>query len=85
MDNKQVIEKLTEYFMTQDKHLIARGLAGAQLDFYRYNKWDSLPTTELVCLHERTRLMAEEFEKFVRNGPDGDLKIVTMDSSNGLS
>jgi hypothetical protein len=84
MDNKQVIERLTEYFMTQDKHIIARCLANSLLDFHRYYNWDSLPQPELECLLERTRLKSKELEKFVRSGPVGDLKIVIMDSSNGL-
>ena len=71
MDNKEVIKRLTEYFLKQDAKDIAKGLAACMIDFNRLMHADSLGEVERANLFMRIRLNVEELQRFLRN-PDED-------------
>lgn len=80
MNNKEVIDSLKEYFITQPPEAVAM-LAGAlMVDMWRMSSVDSLPQEEAACLFERIEKNAQSVRDFVINGPKGDLKIIKMNS-----
>lgn len=76
--NKEVIDKLTEYFITQDKKTIARSLANMMIDFNRIFYLKSLPEDERVLLNARIIANMLALRKFIKDGPDGDLILYNM-------
>lgn len=66
--NKEIIEALTEYFMTQDPKIIARSLASFSIDFTRIDEMKKLPASEKICLLKRIKANANQVRKFVKNG-----------------
>lgn len=75
MDNKEAIERLTEYYLTQDPAIICKALASAQIDINRFMTANQLDEKQRKCLIYRSRLLIKEIQKFLKNGPKGNIKI----------
>ncbi len=72
MDNKEVVDKLVDYFLsTSDPKTIARGLANCMLDYVRYANFDNLDEQEKMNFMARVFINAKEFQTFAKKGPDG--------------
>ena len=78
MKNKEIIDKLTDYFIKEgDPQIVARILAGMMIDFNRILHFHELPDDEKTSLVERMRLNNEELMKFAREGGHQPLKLDT--------
>lgn len=77
--NKEVVDNLIEYFLTQDKKVVCRLLANAMIDYNRLYFIDSLSTSELSSLTYRIEQNSIEVRKFAENGPDGDLTPIIIE------
>lgn len=73
--NKEVIDKLTEYFITQDKKTIARSLANMMIDLNRIFYLKTLPEDEKALLNARVIANVLSLRRFIENGPEGDLTL----------
>lgn len=73
MPNKDIADKLTAYFETQDPKVVARALAGAQIDYHRMSILEDLPVKERNRFWKRVRINAKSLEEFLRNGGSEDL------------
>lgn len=81
MKNKEVLDKLQYYYLTQcDPQVVARALASAMIDYHRLTDLENLPEKELKCLEQRIVLNATELESFIEHGPTGTLKIHAINS-----
>jgi len=74
--NKEVIEKLTAYYCTQDIAVVSRALACAMIDFNRISHLNSLDKEERDNLILGIKKNAEALKKFVKDGPDGNLELM---------
>lgn len=81
MNNKEVIEKLKAYYLTQDHETVCHALASLVVDVHRVVNCEKLPEKEFRCLEWRLNKMSEELEKFVKDGPKGELVITKMDEA----
>jgi len=79
ISNKEVIQKLTQYFMNQDKSLVCRLLANAMIDYNRIYNSDILPDDELENLNFRIRQNSNELKKFIDNGCSCDEDLTIQD------
>ena len=85
MTNKELMKRLTAYFLTQDPKTVARLLANAFLDFHRINTLDSLPTKETECLLKRIELNSKNLQRFARGeGMNEDLKAILVSDAEEL-
>lgn len=76
MDNKEVLDKLQKYFLDQcDPKVVARSLASCMIDFNRLHYYDNLSESQAKNLNYRIYEMVKELHKFIKDGPDGELKI----------
>lgn len=82
MTNKELIDKLYEYFLTQDPKVIARMCANLQIDLLRFLRIDKLPDDEAYHLIDRISILREEIDDFIKNGPELDLKLVVTREGN---
>jgi hypothetical protein len=80
MDNKEVIDRLQAYYLTQDPSVVARALASILIDMNRLKHFGELGDKEAQCLEIRLNLMMDELQDFVKNGPRHDMKIIKMNS-----
>lgn len=80
MNNKEAMDKLQAYYLTQDPAIVARGLASLLIDMNRLKHVDSLGEKEAQCLEVRLNLMMDELQDFVKNGPKHDLRLIKMNS-----
>ena len=71
--NKDVIDALVKYFLSQNPALIARGLANCMLDLSRFLYIGELETHEQEVLLARTEKNVESLNKFIIDGPDGSI------------
>ena len=71
--NKEVIDKLQEYFLTQDPKVVCRILANIMIDVRRIHWSHNLPEDELERLVERIKKNSEQLKDFIENGPRGNL------------
>ncbi len=71
--NKEVIDKLQEYFLTQDPKVVCRMLANMMIDIRRMYWSQNLPKDELERFFERTKKNSEQLKDFIENGPRGNL------------
>lgn len=70
MQNKEVIEKLTDYLLTQtDYAAVCRALANCMLDFNRLANWKDITPEERDSLTLRIEMNSDEFERFAKEGP----------------
>ena len=79
--NKEVIEKLTEYFLESDPKVVARTLAGLMIDLNRISNYESLELDEQKNLLDRMALNYQQLHDFVENGPRSKLQYRVMNSS----
>lgn len=80
MKNKQIMDRLEEYFLTQDPKIVARMCASHLVDLNRYYRLEELPYDEAVCLMQRMEMNMEQLYKFIKDGADGDIKIQLRNS-----
>jgi|HubBroStandDraft_3_1064219.scaffolds.fasta_scaffold253604_2 hypothetical protein len=78
--NKEVIDALTKYFITQDKETVARCLASMIIDFNRIFHLQTLPEEEKALLNARVIANVLSLRKFIKNGPEGDIKLYKWNS-----
>jgi hypothetical protein len=84
MNNKEIIDKLQAYYLTQDPALIARLCACFMIDMNRLITMADLPERELECLLARIKMHSEDLWDFIRNGPSGDLKLVNVQNAEDI-
>lgn len=75
MNNKEVIGKLIEYYLTQDPKMIARVLANCMVDFNRLTHYQGLSPDELERLEGRLKFNDEALRKFAKDEKHEDLKL----------
>lgn len=63
MKNKEIIDKLTAYYLKQDPKVVGRVLASLQLDLYRLSIFEFLSEQEQDCLMARCEHNNKEFRK----------------------
>lgn len=80
MTNKELIEKLVEYFLTQDSKVVARILANQMIDMRRLILLDRLPKEEAASVIKRSLLNMKELERFSRQGPKGDITVGSLNN-----
>jgi hypothetical protein len=74
MTNKELLDKLQAFLLTQDPNVVSRCFANHLLDMYRINNFSDLPQTEKDSLIKRIQLNASTLADFAANGPKGTLK-----------
>lgn len=82
MKNKEVIEKLTIYFLQQNPYDVCRMLAASMIDFHRIWHYEHLGANERDNLYERLENNVEQLVNFVENGPDGPLNLEARNSED---
>lgn len=80
MNNKEVIDNMVKYFLTQDSEQVAQLCANLMLDIHRIVNFDALEEREEECLKIRMEKNSREYVRFAKHGPDGPLKIATVRS-----
>ena len=80
--NKQVIEELVAYFITQDQKVVARLLANAMIDFNRLDLYEKMTPQETKSFWNRVGRNALSVRKFAKDGPNGDLKPIVYESGD---
>lgn len=78
--NKEIIKALTEYFMLQPQENTCKMLACLLIDLNRIVHYKQLPQAELDSLNLRVQLNIDQLNKFIKDGPQGDLKMENWDS-----
>lgn len=76
--NREVVAKLEKYFREQDMKVICKCLANCMLDIHRISVIDHLPELEANHLCYRIRYNSKSIEKFIREGPQGDVNFLTL-------
>jgi hypothetical protein len=71
--NKEILDKLTDYLLTQDHKVVCRVLANHMLDQLRLHNLEILPADEADRLFKRIELNANSLRDFALNGPKGNL------------
>lgn len=82
MQNKEVLEKLTVYFLQQDAHDVCRTLAGCMLDLHRIWNYEHLGKNEKENLCERLDHNVEQLVNFIENWPNSPLTIGLKNSQD---
>jgi hypothetical protein len=80
MKNKEVADKLVEYFLTQDPKIVARVAANSIIDLNRVFYMSKLSNEELKSLFIRMDRNTKALANFVQNGPQGDLTVGELDN-----
>lgn len=80
--NKEVIDALTKYFVTQEPETVARCLAAMMIDFNRIFYLKELPEAEKAMLNARVIANVLSLRKFIKDGPNGDLKLTKWNSGD---
>lgn len=65
MKNKEVMDRLQKYFMSQKPESVARICASMMIDLNRFYVKDFLSDDEYGHLLERTRHLTQELKKFI--------------------
>jgi len=81
MENKEIMDKLAAYFITQDPAVIARLAASLLIDINRIWHVENLQEEEMESLVERMEINLAQLNEFILNGPQQDLKIIVRNSS----
>ena len=81
MENKELMGKLVDYYMTSDKESLALAVAGLQLDIVRFMAFDALPKEEQKCLVERSTSLMEQTDSFIKGGARAPLKCMRLNSA----
>ena len=80
MTNREVMSKLTEYFMQQPQDHTCKLLAAMMIDFNRMVNIRKLDESQKEDLMVRVKWNVDQLNEFLKNGPSGDLILKTMDS-----
>jgi hypothetical protein len=73
--NKEVIAKLFDYFLSQNREVVAKMLAATLVDINRFYNLEHLDEEERECLMQRMEHNVNELNAFIKNGPSSDLKL----------
>jgi hypothetical protein len=73
MENKELVEKLIEFFRTQDIELIYRLLANCMIDNNRWLNLNEFSTQERRSFIQRMKINDNEITKFAKYGPDKNI------------
>jgi hypothetical protein len=65
--NKEVIDKLTEYFLEQDPKIVARSLANMMIDLNRIRNFRELCPDDIYCLSDRINKNLDSLHRFIDN------------------
>jgi len=76
MQNKDVIDKMQNYFLQQDPASVARILAAVMIDLNRLSNIKLLGKDEKASLLNRLKLNAYQVQKFARGDIMSDIKII---------
>jgi hypothetical protein len=79
--NKEVIESLVDYFITQDPKIVATLLAAQMIDMNRFYNMAKLPKDEKKLLMKRLKHNIDQLHSFIRHGPNGDLTYGDIDDN----
>lgn len=80
MKNKEVIDALTDYFLSQtDIASVCRALASCMLDYHRLANWALITPEERDSLTLRIEMNSAELEKFVKEGNTEPLKLLKIE------
>lgn len=80
--NKEVIDALQDYFLTQDPKTMCRTLAALMIDMNRMMRLDELGVDERNNLLARMILNQEQLYKFIKDGPSGNVKLHNIESKD---
>lgn len=80
--NKEIILALSEYFMKQPQEHTCKMLACMMIDLNRIVNYKQLEKDELDCLQWRVQWNIDQLNDFIKNGPNGNLKLETMNSND---
>lgn len=78
--NKEIIKALTEYFMLQPQEHTCKMLACMMIDLNRIVHYEQLGEDELTSLQLRVDWNIKQLNKFIQDGPDGELRMENLDS-----
>jgi hypothetical protein len=76
VENKVLIQKLSEYFLTQNPETVCRALAGAMVDMVRIEHWSQITEEERESFFFRVKSNAQMVQDFVMNGYGKDDELV---------
>ena len=83
MKNKEVIDSLTNYFLSQtDVATVCRALASCMIDYHRLANWAHITPEERDSLTLRIEMNSEELEKFVEEGSTKPLELRKVELLN---
>lgn len=68
MKNKELIDRLQAYFLTQDPNVVARILANYMIDMHRLCCVWEIPEEEQENLACRMSINSEKLQDFAKNG-----------------
>lgn len=71
ISNKEVIVKLSDYFMKQDQYTVCRTLANLMIDYNRLANPDLMDEEEAKRLSIRIVLNSQQIQKFARGEGEG--------------
>ncbi len=78
MNNKAVIEKLQQYYLTQDPKVVARLCANFLIDINRFFNIDNLSHEEEEHLLYRTERNMSQVHSFLKTGNMDDLELINI-------
>lgn len=81
VENKVLIQKLTEYFLTQKPETTCRALAGLMVDMVRIEHWAQINEEERESFRFRVKANADMVHDFVINGFNNDDELITANLS----
>ena len=84
MKNVFLIDRLQEYFLTQDAKVVCRALANCLVDFHRLATFEGLPQQEADSLIDRLGKNEEFLFKFYKDEPLSMATIVPLILPFGL-
>lgn len=79
MEIKELLGKLTDYFLNQDKKTVAYTAASLLIDICRYHYSSELPDEEWECLLERSQKNYQFVDQFITENAPEKLRVFHMD------
>ena len=82
ISNKETMDRLQKYLEKQDMKVVCKVCASLMIDMNRVFSIHGLSNDEVEHLWERIRMNSFELEKFLKDGPSGNLTpIITRDEN----
>lgn len=81
VSNKEIIDRLVKYFLTQDPRIVAQMMAAHLIDLNRIHHIHKLDESEKNSLLYRIEKNVEQLHKFIQYGPQGDLRVDNLNST----